>query len=121
MGLTKKERLLENRRRKSDRNTENVRYSEETKLGNHTSVKEGPVLFLMRIYPFEELYQGLKCTCATMNKGQYPLSYLMKIIENNQMDNEKWLCSGNCLASFLISGYRGKCYFCVAEKLVTNY
>lgn len=89
LGLTKKERLLENRRRKSDRNTENMRYSEETKLGNHTSIKEGPVLFLMSIYPFEELYQGLKYACTTMNKKQYPLSYLMKIIENNQTDNEK--------------------------------
>lgn len=81
LGLSKKERLETNRARKKARNIANKEYTTNTALGKHSTVRIGSLRFLMNLYSFDTLSKGLEYANEKMNKKNYSLSYLMKLID----------------------------------------
>ena len=88
LGLTKKQRLAENARRKKKRNELHSRDYQQSLLGKNRKIDKGIFRFLLSIYTFDELEIGLYYAMEKIDFRFSELSFLLKYIDEGISKNK---------------------------------
>lgn len=81
IGLTKKQRLAENARRKKQRNKLLKESYEKSQRGENRRIDKGIISFLLMKYSQEELIKGMEYAINNINFSFHELSFLLKYID----------------------------------------
>lgn len=81
IGLTKKQRLAENARRKKQRNELLKESYEKSQRGENRKIDKGIIKFLLMKYSEEELIKGMEYAINNINFSFHELSFLLKYID----------------------------------------
>lgn len=90
LGLTKKQRLKENAKRKAERKKLQQKNYQDSLLGKNRKLDPGILDFLLMQYSEAELMVGLLYIITTVNKSFHELSFLLKYIDDgNKLHSSK--------------------------------
>lgn len=89
LGLTKKQRLEENARRKKLRNKLQRQNYEDSLLGKNRKIDKGILKFLLSLYTDEELKIGMEYTMKKIKFSFSSLSFLIKYIDEGILNANK--------------------------------
>lgn len=81
LGLSKKERLAENTRRKKERNKLQLKNYHDSQLGKNRKIDKGVLDFLLMKYSEKELIKGINYAIKNIDFSFHELSFLLKYID----------------------------------------